>query len=61
MKTIIVDGKKCGHTAQGSSYLRFAVDEVVPGTITLETKPTGRDSLDAVMAERKSRKCSSVI
>ena len=33
--------------------LRFAVDELVPGTKTLETKPTGRGSLEAVMAESK--------
>lgn len=31
--------------------LRVAVDEVVRGTNTLETKPTGRDSLEAVMAK----------
>ena len=33
--------------------LRFAVFELVPGTNTLETKPTGRDSLEAVMTESK--------
>ena len=41
--------------------LRFVVDELVLGTNTLETKPMGRDSLEAVIAESKSWKCSSFI
>ena len=51
----------CSCLQRALRTLRFVVDELVPGTNTLETKPTGRGSLEAVMAERKSRKCSSFI
>ena len=45
----------------GVYFLLWRFDELVPGTNTLETKSTGRGFLDAVMADRKSRKCFSFI
>ena len=54
-------GRSVDTLSRALRTLRVAVDEVVRGTNTLETKPTGRDSLEAVMAKRISRKCSSYI
>ena len=46
-------GRSVDTLSRALGTLRFAVDELVPGTNTLATKPTGRDSLEVVMAESK--------